>query len=47
MIQHDAPQLRREVMHALAKVTVCETRTPDHPCPSFDSFFCCSFDHLP
>ena len=25
------------VMHALAKVTVCDTRTPDHPCPSFDS----------
>ena len=26
-----------EVMHALAKVTVCDTRTADHPCPSFDS----------
>jgi hypothetical protein len=26
-----------DVMHALAKVTVCDTRTPDHPCPSFDS----------
>jgi hypothetical protein len=25
------------VMQALAKVTVCDTRTPDHPCPSFDS----------
>jgi hypothetical protein len=24
-------------MHALAKVTVCDTRAPDHPCPSFDS----------
>jgi hypothetical protein len=26
-----------DVMHALAKVTVCDTRTPDHPCPSFNS----------
>ncbi len=26
-----------EAMHALAKVTVCDTRSPDHPCPSFDS----------
>lgn len=26
-----------DVMHALAKVTVCDTRTPDHPCPSLDS----------
>ncbi len=26
-----------EVMHALGKVTVCDTRTPEHPCPSFDS----------
>jgi hypothetical protein len=25
------------VMHLLAKVTVCDTRTPDHPCPSLDS----------
>jgi hypothetical protein len=25
------------VMHTLAKVIVCDTRTPDHPCPSFDS----------
>jgi hypothetical protein len=25
------------VMHSLAKVTVCDTRAPDHPCPSFDS----------
>ena len=26
-----------EVMHALARVTVCDTRAPEHPCPSFDS----------
>jgi hypothetical protein len=26
-----------DVMHSLAKVTVCDTRAPDHPCPSFDS----------
>jgi hypothetical protein len=26
-----------DVMRALAKVTVCDTRAPDHPCPSFDS----------
>jgi hypothetical protein len=26
-----------EVMHGLAKVTVCDTRSVDHPCPSFDS----------
>jgi hypothetical protein len=26
-----------EVMHWLARVTVCDTRAPDHPCPSFDS----------
>jgi hypothetical protein len=26
-----------EVMHGLAKVTVCDTRAADHPCPSFDS----------
>ena len=26
-----------DVMHALAKVTVCDTRAPEHPCPSFDS----------
>jgi hypothetical protein len=26
-----------ETMHALAKVTVCDTRSPDHPCPSLDS----------
>lgn len=25
------------VMHILAKVTVCDTRSADHPCPSFDS----------
>jgi len=25
------------VMHALAKVTVCDTRAPEHPCPSLDS----------
>jgi hypothetical protein len=25
------------VMHSLAKVTVCDTRSPDHPCPSLDS----------
>lgn len=24
-------------MHDLAKVTVCDTRAADHPCPSFDS----------
>jgi hypothetical protein len=26
-----------DVMHALGKVTVCDTRAPEHPCPSFDS----------
>lgn len=26
-----------DAMHALARVTVCHSRTPDHPCPSFDS----------
>lgn len=26
-----------DVMHALAKVTVCDTRAPEHACPSFDS----------
>jgi hypothetical protein len=26
-----------DVMHAFAKVTVCDTRAADHPCPSFDS----------
>lgn len=26
-----------DVMHGLAKVTVCDTRAADHPCPSFDS----------
>jgi hypothetical protein len=26
------------VMHFLAKVTVCDTRTADHPCPSLDSW---------
>jgi hypothetical protein len=26
-----------DVMHSLAKITVCDTRAPDHPCPSFDS----------
>jgi hypothetical protein len=26
-----------EVMHALGKVTVCDTRMPEHPCPDFDS----------
>ena len=26
-----------DIMHALAKVTVCDTRAPEHPCPSFDS----------
>ena len=25
------------VMHTLAKVTVCDTRKPEHPCPSLDS----------
>ena len=25
------------VMHSLAKVTVCDTRSPDHPCPSLDT----------
>jgi hypothetical protein len=25
------------VMHMLAKVSVCDTRTPEHPCPSMDS----------
>jgi hypothetical protein len=27
----------RVVMQALGRVTVCDTRTPVHPCPSFDS----------
>jgi hypothetical protein len=26
-----------DVMHYLAKVSVCDTRAPDHPCPSLDS----------
>jgi hypothetical protein len=26
-----------DVMHALTKVTACDTRTPEHPCPAFDS----------
>jgi hypothetical protein len=26
-----------EVMHALAKVTVCDTRAPEHPCPTPDA----------
>jgi hypothetical protein len=26
-----------DAMHFLAKVTVCDTRTPEHPCPAFDS----------
>jgi len=26
-----------DVIHGLAKVTVCDTRSADHPCPSFDS----------
>jgi hypothetical protein len=26
-----------DVMQALATVTVCDTRTPEHPCPSFNS----------
>jgi len=26
-----------DVMHALAKVIVCDARALDHPCPSFDS----------
>jgi hypothetical protein len=26
-----------DVMHTLAKVTVCDTRAADHPCPAFDS----------
>jgi hypothetical protein len=26
-----------DVMHALAKVTVCDTRAPEHACPAFDS----------
>jgi hypothetical protein len=26
-----------DVMHDLAKVTVCDTRAPEHPCPSIDS----------
>jgi hypothetical protein len=26
-----------DVMHALAKVTVCDTRAADHPCPAFES----------
>lgn len=26
-----------DVMHALAKTTVCDTRAPEHPCPAFDS----------
>jgi hypothetical protein len=26
-----------EVLHALAQVTVCDTRAPEHPCPAGDS----------
>jgi hypothetical protein len=26
-----------DAMHALAKVTVCDTRAPSHPCPSLES----------
>jgi hypothetical protein len=26
-----------DAMHLLAKVVVCDTRAPDHPCPSLDS----------
>jgi hypothetical protein len=26
-----------DAMHSLGAVTVCDTRTPDHPCPSLDS----------
>ncbi len=26
-----------DAMHMLGKVTVCDTRAPDHPCPSLDS----------
>ena len=26
-----------DVMHYLAKVSVCDSRAPDHPCPSLDS----------
>ncbi len=26
-----------DVMRALGRVTVCDTRTPEHPCPSLDS----------
>jgi hypothetical protein len=26
-----------DVMHTLSKVTVCDTRAPEHPCPSLDS----------
>jgi hypothetical protein len=26
-----------DAMHALSKVTVCDTRASEHPCPSFDS----------
>ena len=26
-----------DVMHSLSLVTVCDTRAPDHPCPSLDS----------
>jgi hypothetical protein len=26
-----------DVMHYLAKVSVCDTRAPDHPCPSLDT----------
>jgi hypothetical protein len=26
-----------EAMHALGKVTVCDTRAAEHPCPAFDS----------
>jgi hypothetical protein len=32
-----ADQDLNDVMQALGKVTVCDTRTPDHPCPSLDS----------
>ena len=26
-----------DAMHRLAKVIVCDTRTPEHPCPAFDA----------
>jgi len=42
LVQHawravPSDQTLDEAMHALAKVTVCDTRTPEHPCPALNS----------